>query len=654
MHKKFLFLVALILFSIKTNAQNNLYPIEDPWFLSYLQTNYPQTIVNDSLDIDATAGIDTLDLPFTATSFTNIDPVQFFNDLTYLNCLGQDITSLPELPDGLKVLRCASNELTSLPELPNGLIWLSCGVNQLTSLPELPDALGILMCNQNNLTSLPLLPQNLSVITFFGNPLECVSNHLPQFPDLNTYPICYGCTDPLYLEYEALAADEDGSCATIISVGCMDANADNFDESANVSSACDYSCPFTADGTSYLDGLCYDNVWIYGYTVEVLEGLGYDCSCVENPFYGCMDSVACNYDSEEDEEGGLCEYPNDGYDCLGNCIIDIDCSGICGGNSFIDDCGECNATTVVSAGLSYPVPVTTNCEIYPISPMSVSSVTAVLGASTSAVSDAYIFLLDMSGVTLADLHANPSNYENTSVTVDFEIPIYVSQLQLCSWWNPASLISLELEGAEGCVAVIGCTDTEACNYDAEANEDDGFCVYAETYYNCNGDCINDTDIDSVCDELEISGCIDTEACNYDANATDDGASCTYADTYYDCNGICINDTDIDNVCDELEISGCIDTMACNYDENATDEDASCTYADTYYDCNGVCINDIDLDGLCDELDYDDGMGIDEVGNTTQTLIKMIDILGREQKEHKQGTLLFYIYDNGRVEKRLGE
>jgi hypothetical protein len=649
--KKIIFLVAIILFSIKTNAQNNLYPVEDPWFLSYLQANYPQTIVNDSLDIDATAGIDTLDLPFTATSFTNIDPIQFFNDLTYLNCWGQDITSLPELPDGLKVLRCASNELTSLPELPNGLIWLSCGLNQLTSLPELPDALGILMCNQNNLTSLPLLPQNLSVITFFGNPLECVSNHLTQFPELNVYPICYGCTDPLYLEYEALAADDDGSCATLISVGCMDVNADNYDESANVSGACDYSCPFTANGTNYLDGLCYDYVWTYGYTVEELEGLGYDCSCVENPFYGCMDSVACNYDAEE---GGLCEYPNDGFDCLGNCIIDIDCSGICGGNSFIDDCGECIATTVVSAGLSYPVPVTTNCEIYPISPMSVSSVTAVLGASTSAVSDAYIFLLDMSGATLADLHANPSNYENTSVTVDFEIPIYVSQLQLCSWWNPASLISLELQGAEGCVAVLGCIDSEACNYDAEANEDDGSCVVALEYYDCNGVCLNDTDNDSVCDELEISGCIDTMACNYDANATDDDASCTYADTYYDCNGICINDTDIDNVCDELEISGCIDTMACNYDANATDDDASCTYADTYYDCNGICINDIDFDGECDELDYDDGIGIDEVGNTTQTLIKMIDILGREQKEHKQGTLLFYIYDNGRVEKRLGE
>jgi len=37
---------------------------------------------------------------------------------------------------------------------------------------------------------------------------------------------------------------------------------------------------------------------------------------------------------------------------------------------------------------------------------------------------------------------------------------------------------------------------------------------------------------------------------------------------------------------------------------------------------------------------------------TSSLIKMIDILGREQKEHKKGSLLFYIYDNGMVEKKF--
>ena len=69
-----------------------------------------------------------------------------------------------------------------------------------------------------------------------------------------------------------------------------------------------------------------------------------------------------------------------------------------------------------------------------------------------------------------------------------------------------------------------------------------------------------------------------------------------------------------------------------------------------YDCDGNCVNDIDSDGVCDEVDYDDGIGIQEVSDENITLIKMIDILGRTQKEHKNDTLLFYIYNNGAVKK----
>ena len=213
---------------------------------------------------------------------------------------------------------------------------------------------------------------------------------------------------------------------------------------------------------------------------------------------GCTDMQACNYNPDATDDDGLCEYPEDGYDCLGNCIIDIDCSGICGGNSFIDNCGECNATSVVSAGLSYPVSMTTSCEIYPISPMYVISVTAVIGATSLATSDAWIYLQDASGTTLGSVHANPSNYQNTSVTVDFETPIYVSQLQLCSWWNPASLISFEFTGAEGCVIDPGCTDMQACNYNPDATDDDGLCEYPEDGYDCLGNCIIDIDCSGIC------------------------------------------------------------------------------------------------------------------------------------------------------------
>jgi len=44
---------------------------------------------------------------------------------------------------------------------------------------------------------------------------------------------------------------------------------------------------------------------------------------------GCTDALACNYDSTATEDNGSCEFAEWGYDCDGNCIIDLDADGIC-------------------------------------------------------------------------------------------------------------------------------------------------------------------------------------------------------------------------------------------------------------------------------------------------------------------------------------
>ena len=44
--------------------------------------------------------------------------------------------------------------------------------------------------------------------------------------------------------------------------------------------------------------------------------------------------------------------------------------------------------------------------------------------------------------------------------------------------------------------------------------------------------------------------------------------------------------------------------------------------------------------------------IEEISTETNSLIKVIDILGREHKEHDKGVVLFYIYENGKVIKKL--
>ena len=80
----------------------------------------------------------------------------------------------------------------------------------------------------------------------------------------------------------------------------------------------------------------------------------------------------------------------------------------------------------------------------------------------------------------------------------------------------------------------GCTDVTACNYDPEANSDDGSCTYPEEdYLDCDGNCVNDVDADGVCDELEVEGCTDEAASNYNELATDEDGSCQYCDLVLD-------------------------------------------------------------------------------------------------------------------------
>jgi Leucine-rich repeat (LRR) protein len=88
------------------------------------------------------------------------------------------------------------NELTSLPSLTPSIIWrffdyifsnnltyLNCSNNQLTSLPQLPDTIRHLYCNDNQLTSLPNIPKDLRL---FNNYLYSENNKINKLPnDIN-------------------------------------------------------------------------------------------------------------------------------------------------------------------------------------------------------------------------------------------------------------------------------------------------------------------------------------------------------------------------------------------------------------------------------------------------------------------------------------
>ena len=52
---------------------------------------------------------------------------------------------------------------------------------------------------------------------------------------------------------------------------------------------------------------------------------------------GCTDMAACNYDMDANNDDGSCVYPEENFDCDGNCIVEVDCNGECGGNGVIDE-----------------------------------------------------------------------------------------------------------------------------------------------------------------------------------------------------------------------------------------------------------------------------------------------------------------------------
>ena len=118
-------------------------------------------------------------------------------------------------------------------------------------------------------------------------------------------------------------------------------------------------------------------------------------------------------------------------------------------------------------------------------------------------------------------------------------------------WEYTDSWAYQASGGEWTYGGVNCTDETDNIYDSE-------CLYP------------------ICSPMSL-GCTDAVACNYDMNADTDDASCTYAENGYDCDGNCLVDSDADGVCDEFEVNGCLDTNACNFDETATDDDGSCDY-----------------------------------------------------------------------------
>ena len=299
-----------------------------------------------------------------------------------------------------------------------------------------------------------------------------------------------------------------------------------------------------------------------------------------------------------DVEGqfGVRVYPNGQQEQSTSLNLQFDSSSACynldecvGGE--LDECGVCAGPgAIYECGCSAPEEGYCDCE------GNVLDVVGVCGGTCE-------YDLDGDGVcdteeVLGCEDPTACNYDENATQFDGSC-VYPEEHYDCAG---ECLADADMDGVCDVFEVAGCTDASACDYDENATDDDGSCTYAEVNLDCAGNCLNDVNDNGICDELEIAGCTDAAACNYTADATLEDGSCTYAEEYLNCDGTCLIDTDMDGICDELEVGGCTSATACNYDASATDDDGSCTEPEEHYDCDGNCLSDADGDGVCDELE----------------------------------------------------
>ena len=116
-----------------------------------------------------------------------------------------------------------------------------------------------------------------------------------------------GCTDMVACNYDVTATDDDGSCESLSCAGCTDMDACNYDAGATIDDTscvlpdgdCD-TCSGETDGTgTVVDGDTNDNG-----TCDAVE----TCPLPSAYKWGCIDTEACNYDSDATDDDGSCLY----------------------------------------------------------------------------------------------------------------------------------------------------------------------------------------------------------------------------------------------------------------------------------------------------------------------------------------------------------
>ncbi|MCH5325729.1 MAG: leucine-rich repeat domain-containing protein [Duncaniella sp.] len=131
--------------------------IQDPIFRAYLLENFDTD--NDG-EISPAEALEVTSIDVENSGIKSLEGLQYFTNLTYLNCYGNQLTTLDVSKNtALTTLYCSRNQLTALDVSKNtALTTLYCRENQLTTLDVSKTNLngGWLGCKMSTLETLYL------------------------------------------------------------------------------------------------------------------------------------------------------------------------------------------------------------------------------------------------------------------------------------------------------------------------------------------------------------------------------------------------------------------------------------------------------------------------------------------------------------------
>ena len=380
--------------------------------------------------------------------------------------------------------------------------------------------------------------------------------------------------------------------------GCLDLLAYNYDSLANTADTCYYNPGCT--NSAYLE------YYTQGYVADFDDG-----SCDIRAEWGCTDSTAFNYDTLANIDNGGC------IPVILGCMNDLAFNY------------NANANTPDTC-----IPVIEGCT----SPIALNYDSLANTDDGSCI-----------GVIYGCTDPNAFNYNQNANVDDGSCVSIVYGCTDATMFNYDPLANVD---NGNCIPfVYGCTDSIMFNYNPLANSDNNSCI--PFIYGCTDPSMLNYNNQANTEDFScipfVYGCMDSLALNFDPLANTDNGSCI-----------------------EI-IMGCLDPNAYNYESTANVNDSvSCLYdagcitgAGNPYWLNDECYAwVIEVDDYCCEnewdticqatYDYCDGTWSGPLLTRMQEkkeLMMITDLLGRPAKENKN-QLLFYLYDDGTVEKKL--